>query len=468
MEKEEVLKALEKEGRFKEYDDLYRDDVSLKDWVARNEDLIRSNRNIARAVGVDTPHDGVKDSYFKGQDTAKEKYERQEADLAVKQSEKQKLAEEYQRAKDIEDFSEFRLDKGIGGNLAALGMKLTPQVAKNIYIKEGYQPGKLALHGGIGTMANASEIFPGTGPWAKAVTTFGGPAVRAVQDVYEGKPGTEVLHNFAHDAGLNTLFTYMPVKEAYNYVKRVLGREGGQGEKAVASKLQKELGKIDALDQAKAANDARRAMHVKIDNFERQYRKGLLNDTEVLNFADEIEEAYPEAAKRLREHVNLKAKNTEASLNELHQTEIKQPKKVAKYTAEEKITGDKLAESQEQTLAELAEAKADAYNRFDLSDAVVDEMGNLARPLPNNAIAESWRAANPSEFAVRAAEVLPYARGAARTYTGPDRESVAPKEKDNENALDYIISNYSRQWDAGFKPRGGIELEAWKKYKGLR
>lgn len=468
MEKEEVLKVLESEGRFKEYDDLYRDDVTLTDWVSRNEDLIRSNRNIAKAVGVDTPHGGVSDSYFEGQDIAKDKYEKQEKKLSDSQKEKQRLAEEYQRAKDIADFAEFRKDKGILGNLAALGMKLTPQAAKNVYIKEGYKPGKLALHGGIGTMANVSELMPGVGPVGKAVTTFAGPAIRAGQDIAEGKEAKDVASRFAHDAGLNTLFTYLPVKEAYNYGKRILGKQGGQGEKAVASTVEKELDKIDALENAKAAHQARYDMYKKVDDFERQYNKGLVTDEEVLNFAQEIEGTYPELAKQLRDHTNLLAKNREAARKALVEEFLENPEKAAKHQADELITSRKLPESNERVVNELNETTRNAKNNYEFGDVQLAEDGNLIRPLPDDNIARIWKENNPSNFARQAVKVLPQARGAARLASGPTRESSAPEDKDYNSAIEYIISNYSRQWDAGFKPNGGIELEAWKKYMGIK
>jgi hypothetical protein len=480
MEKDEVLKALKKEGRFEEYDDLYNDNVSLSDWVSRNEDLIRSNRNIAKAVGVDTPKGGVNDSYFKGQNIDKEKYERSEKKLSEAQAEKQKLADEYQRAKDIEEHSKFGWEwptsdmslkdrmnlaaKNLEKNVLALGLKLTPQAAKNVYIKEGYKPGKLALQGGLGTSSNVAEILPGPGKAGKAITTFGGPAIRAGQDLYEGKPISEVGRNFAHDAGLNTLFEYMPVKEAYNYAKRILGRQGGAGEKAVASKVEKELDKIDALENAKEAHDVRRKMYTKIDDFERQYNKGILNDTDLLDFAEEIQGKYPELAKRLREHVNLLAKNRNAAAHKVAATD---PTSQAMQEAKETVTAKHIPESNEKLLAELSETKKNAEDNFMLDDAMVDKNGNLIAPLPDDNIAEVWRVSNPSEFAKKAVKALPYARAAAKSYTGPDRESMAPKDKDYNNALEYIISNYSRQWDAGFKPKGGIELEAWKKYKGI-
>lgn len=468
MEKEEVLKVLESEGRFKEYDDLYNANVSLADWVSRNEDLIRSNRNIAKAVGVDAPHGGVSDSYFEGQDIAKDKYEKQENKLSEAQKEKQKLANEYQRAKDIENFAEFRKDKGILGNLAALGMKLTPQAAKNVYIKEGYNPDKLALHGGIGTMANVSELLPGVGPVGKAVTTFAGPAIRAGQDIAEGKDKGEVASNFAHDAGLNTLFSYLPVKEAYNYGKRILGKQGGQGEKAVASTMEKELEKIDALENAKAAHEAHRAMYQKVEDFERQYNNGLVTDSDVLNFAEEIESIYPDLAKKLREHTNLLAKNREASRKALIEEFLDNPKAAAKHSADELITAKKLPKSNEEVVNELAETTNTAKNRYEFDQVMLAEDNNLIRPLPDNNIAQVWKAGNPSKLVQNAVKVLPAARGSARLLSGPERKSAAPEDKDYNNAIEYIISNYSRQWEAGFRPRGGIELEAWKKWKGIK
>lgn len=467
MEKDEVLKALKKEGRFAEYDDLYSDNVSLSDWVSRNEDLIRSNRNIAKAVGVDTPKGGVKDSYFEGQDIDKEKYERSEKKLSEAQAEKQRLADEYQRAKDIEDFSEFRSDKGILGNLLALGMKLTPEAAKNVYIKEGYKPGKLALHGGLGTMANVSEILPGTGPVARAATVFGGPAIRAGQDIYEGKSRDEVLKNFTHDAGLNTLFEYMPVKEAYNYGKRILGRQGGAGEKAISTKVSRELDKIDALEHAKENHMSRMQLQRKLEDFQRQYNKGILNDVDVLNFADEIEPMYPDMSKKLRLEVNARAENRDAAEDIVISEYLKEPFERDVNIAREMNTAKTLPKFKEAALEAVDEAEKDAWRKANYDYSLLDDAGNLRRPMYPLDASTVWRESNPSDLTKKAVKALPYARAAAKSYSGPDRESMAPKDKDYDNAIEYIISNYSRQWDAGFKPHGGIELEAWKKYKGI-
>ena len=484
MEKEEVLKTLEKEGLFEEYDDLYDDDVSLQDWVSRNEDLIRSNRNIAKAVGVDAPKGGVKDSYFEGQDIDKEKYERSEKKLSEAQAEKQRLADEYQRAKDIEENSKFGWEwptkemslkdrmnlaaKNLEKNVLALGLKLTPQAAKNVYIKEGYKPGKLALQGGLGTMANTSEILPGPGKLGKIVTTFGGPTIRAGQDLYEGKPLSEVGRNYAHDAGLNTLFEYMPVKEAYNYVKRILGRQGGAGEKAVASKVEKELDKIDALENAKEAHKERMQVQRKLEDFKRQYEKGILNDTEILNFADEIEPYYPKVAENLRIETNGLAENRNAARDLMAARETGNSENIAINEAREKLSEKSLPSLKENSVNELNEAEQEAWRRANHDYVDLDAEGNLIQPYYPLNDKDIWRLSNPSSITKTVAKNLPAARAAAKEYTGPERESMAPSDKDYNNAIEYIISNYSHQWDAGFKPRGGIELEAWKKYKGIK
>jgi hypothetical protein len=104
--------------------------------------------------------------------------------------------------------------KNLNNNLLALGLKLTPQAAKNVYIKEGYNPEQLALQGGLGTMANVSELMPGVGPIGKAVTTFAGPAIRAGQDIAEGKDKKlDAMLTAVHEAGHVILTTYNNIED---------------------------------------------------------------------------------------------------------------------------------------------------------------------------------------------------------------------------------------------------------------
>lgn len=75
----------------------------------------------------------------------------------------------------------------------------------------------------------------------------------------------------------------------------------------------------------------------------------------------------------------------------------------------------------------------------------------------------------------------PVKTGVASTYGGAAKateEALARKafEKTDDSkerkqkrdaALDFIINKNERMWRAGFKPNGGIELEAWRKWKGI-
>lgn len=471
MDKNTLLSVLDKNGLFEEYDDLYRDNVTVRDWVSRHEDLVRSNRDIAQAVQADAPHD-VKEGYFKDKDE-QSKYDAGEKKYNEEKAKKQQLVDEYQRAKDIEDFSEFRADKGILGNLAALGMKLTPKAAKDVYIKEGYNPTKLAVHGGLGTMANVAELAPGVGTAGKAVTTFAGPAIRAGQEIAEGKELGEVGKNFATDAGLNTVFSYLPLKEAYGYVKRVLG-QGGRGEKAAKNAVE------DVLEQADALADKNEYKRLiindleKITDFAYEMKHGNVSDPVKLKFADEIADRYPELAKALREETELFAKNrrnTELAdklvdnLPDVGTGPVGYRKDIEKRISDvDKIvkeTDAQIPVAREKTMQEFKNAQDDVFENWNVIEGkVFDESGGLYEPIKN--MSEAAKYANPSKAAKALAKTKPVIQSTGRLYTGSSSEPTAPTDKEYSSAIEYIIQSNKRQWNAGFKPRGGIELEAWQ------
>lgn len=471
MDKSNLLKVLDENGMFAEYDDLYRDEVTVRDWVSRNEDLVRSNRAIAQAVQVDAPHD-VKAGYFKDKDEQRQ-YEAGEKKYNEESAKKQQLADEYQRAKDIEDLSDFSLDKSIGQNLAALGMTLTPQAAKNVYIKEGYNPLKIGAQAGIGTIANAAEILPGPGKLGKAIATFSAPVIRAGQDIYEGKDLSEVGGNFAFDTGLNSLLSYMPVKDVYNYVKRVLGQGGEAGEKVIARKLDEVLEQADLLENkddalASLANDRK-----KLYDYADQVKYENMSDLEKLKFADEIANNYPELANAIRDEVQEKAANimhTEfaqklagdldaGTVPESLRETVKKTSDAAEQKAKE--TAEKLKAASETVDDKLSQADAvNASRRDAINNKLFDEQGVLTQPAAD--VIEAAKYASPSKAAKMIATVAPAVRGVARNIVTPSRKSAAPEDKEYDSAIEYIIQSNKRQWNAGFKPHGGIELEAWQ------
>lgn len=471
MDKEALKKALLQAGLLEERDELFDESVTVRDWVSRHEDLVRSNRAIARAVQADAPHD-VKEGYFTDKDE-KRQYDAGEKKYNEEKAKKQQLADEYQRAKDIKDFSEFRADKGFLGNLAALGMKLTPKTAKDVYIKEGYNPTKLAVHGGLGTMANVAELAPGVGKVGKAVTTFAGPAIRAGQEIAEGKELGDVGKNFATDAGLNTVFTYLPLKDAYGYAKRILG-QGGRGEKAAKNTVEGVLEQADALAdkgeyKTQLANDLE-----KITNFAYELKNGNVSDPVKLKFADEIDDTYPELAQSLREEVNLFAKNrreTELADNfvdnmpdvgtvpdEYRKTLQDKLKDYDKVVSE---TDAQIPKAREKTLDEIKNAQDDIFTNARVVDnEMFDATGALTEPVKD--LKKAAKYANPSKAAKALAKTKPVIQSTGRLYFGSDSEPTAPTDKEYDNAIEYIIQSNKRMWNAGFKPHAGIELEAWQ------
>lgn len=483
MDKSNLLKALHDNGLFEEYDDLYNEDVTVRDWVSRHEDLVRSNRAVAQALQVDAPHD-VKEGYFTDTDEQRQ-YDAGEKKYNEERAKKQQLADEYQRAKDIKDFSEFRADKGVLGNLLALGLTLTPQAAKNVYIKEGYKPGKIGAQAGIGTVANLSELVPGIGKAGKAIATFAGPTIRAGQDIYEGKDLSEVGENFAFDTGLNTLFTYMPVKEAYQYIKRVLGQGGEAGEKAIKNKADEILEQADLLENKNEALKNLSEQEQMLKQYQEAYKD--MSDLERAKFIKDLKNTHPDLARELEENINALAENRfhseaadyiadnmdmNAFVKEAYDDLVKDigPEK-AKQLREMLNPADFEAFLERQSAKRIAETAENVNRVFNtakrrtaekkaaINDELFDEAGNLKTNVEN--LSEAAAYAQPNKLSQAIAKSAQAGRGVARNVVTPSRKSAAPEDKEYSSAIEYIIQSNKRQWKAGFAPRDGIELEAY-------
>ena len=495
MDKEALKKVLFTEGLFEERDELFDDDVTLKDWVRRHEDLVRSNRAVAQALQVDAPH-GVKEGYFKDADEQRQ-YDAGEKKYNEERAKKQQLADEYRRAKDIEDFSKFRwqnpfkvesLDdaaKLAKDNLIALGLTLTPQAAKNVYIKEGYKPYKIGAQAGIGTVANLSEFVPGPGKAGKAVATYAGPAIRAGQDIYEGKDLGEVGKNFAFDTGLNMLFTYMPVKEAYNYIKRIFGEGGEAGEKAIKNKADEILEQADLLENKNEAIKNLGEQEQMLKQYQEAYKD--MSDLERAKFIKDLKNTHPDLARALEENTNALAENKfhsetadyiadnidmNAFVKEAYDDLVKDigPEK-AKHIREILNPAEFEAFLERQSSKRIAETAEDVYKAFNtakrrtaekkaaMNDELFDEAGNLKTNVDN--LSEAAAYAQPNKYSQTIAKYAPAGRGVARNVVTPSRKSAAPEDKEYSSAIEYIIQSNKRQWKAGFIPRGGIELEAY-------
>ena len=499
MDKSNLLKALHDNGLFEEYDDLYNEDVTVRDWVSRHEDLVRSNRAVAQALQVDAPHE-VKEGYFKDEDEQRQ-YDAGEKKYNEERAKKQQLADEYRRAKDVEDFSTFRwklptkdmtfsdraklTGKNLYDNLIALGLTLTPQAAKNVYIKEGYKPSKIGAQAGIGTVANLSELVPGPGKAGKAVATFAGPAIRAGQDIYEGKDLSEVGENFAFDTGLNTLLTYMPVKEAYNYIKRIFGEGGEAGEKAIKNTADEILEQADLLENKNEALKNLGEQEHMLKQYQEAYKD--MSDLERAKFIKDLKNTHPDLARALEENINVLGENRfhseaadyiadnmdmNAFIKEAYDDLVKDigPEK-AKQLSEmlnpaefeaflERQSAKRIAETAENVDKAFNTAKRrTAEKKAAINDELFDEVGNLKTNVDN--LSEAAAYAQPNKFSQTIARYAPAGRGVARNVVTPSRKSAAPEDKEYSSAIEYIIQSNKRQWKAGFAPRGGIELEAY-------
>lgn len=470
MMKDEALKALEKAGANDLYDILYDEDMTIERFVKEYPEAkgIPGVVDALQTKSSNAPHgmtESEKADYFAETPEDRKRYETNESKLAKELSEKQRLAAEYQRAKDIQDFSELSRKKSFGQNLAALGMKLVPQAAKNEYIKKGME-GDIGLQAGLGTIANLSEFAPGIGKLGKAATVVAGPAIRAGQKLYQDDDITsddlkEAGKEFALDASINAL-SYLPLLDIYRYGKSILGK-AGRGDKLAKNSIDETLKQADALENAAAENARLAKLRTELENFEELYPD--MSDIERLKFAEKIRDEYPELAKAIEEETVALAKNKEA------------------YEGMTAIGGDdlykKLEQEAEEKSAKAIEEASDKFER-EITDAmnktetklsvrnnedVFDEAGNLN--FGRDIDLDDVRLIMPNKTSKAIANAAPYGRGVIRGAQSNGVKSVAPEEKENKAAIDWTIDKYKRQWDAGFAPRGNegeLIMKAYVQY----
>lgn len=470
MMKDEALKALEKAGANDLYDILYDKDMTVERFVKEYPEAkgIPGVVDALQTKSSNAPHgmtESEKADYFAETPEDRKRYEANESKLAKELSEKQRLAAEYQRAKDIQDFSELSSKKSIGQNLAALGMKLVPQAAKNEYIKKGMD-GDIGLQAGLGTVANLSELVPGIGKVGKAATVVAGPAIRAGQKLYQDDDITvddlkEAGKEFALDAGINAA-SYLPLRDIYRYGKSILGK-AGRSDKLAKETIDETLKQADALENVAAENARLKKVRDDLLDFDELHPD--MNDVDRIKFADNIRDDYPELAKAIEDETLALAANKEA----YYLSEAKgldDAAREAAYHAEGK-SANAVEETRDKVEEELTNALNKAETRLDtrLDNDVFDAAGNLNYGRDINL--EDIKLAMPNATAKQIAKAAPVVRGSIRVAQSNGVKDVSPKEKENEQALDWVIDKYKRQWDAGFIPRGDnreIIMQAFAKY----
>ena len=445
MDKSNLLKVLDENGMFAEYDDLYRDDVTVRDWVSRHEDLVRSNRAIAQAVQADAPHN-VKEGYFKDKDEQRQ-YDAGEKKYNEELVKKQQLADEYKRSTDDSYFNteigpiqlanEYARKQHIKGNdkLAALN-----EAAAKAAFATDFAPFPVSLIGPTIRYAqragNEDEWVPDAATIADFGTSLLGPMKGAAKAGYEG---------VKHLAG--------PL------VGRVFNTKLGKN-------VEKGLEAIDAREASKIAAAKRRDVLKKIDEFSSDFNRGVYTEDQALEFARSIENEYPELASKLREHVKALAANRQASdkLASVKASASSNTEDIAKREADDILTSKKLPEAKENARVELKEAQSDAADAVYKNDVYFDPEGNLVFPVKD--LKEQYDLYKAAKNGTKLAKVVQAASkpatkaGFIRTYN--DDTDYKKYEKDYNQAIEYIIQSNKRQWNAGFKPHAGIELEAWQ------
>lgn len=107
-----------------------------------------------------------------------------------------------------------------------------------------------------------------------------------------------------------------------------------------------------------------------------------------------------------------------------------------------------------------------AYN-----DYVDDVYDQAAKQNELNKVSKTWAESNKGKSAAGVAlegSMKTTEKAGARQGNKYLRDGEDPKAKKYDSALDWIIKENERMWKAGFRPNAGIELEAWKKWKGIK
>lgn len=449
--KQELLDLLEKNGYNKYFDELYADNVTVEDFVKSHPDIkkIPGAVDALQSKSLNAPHDLTeeeKDAYFFEDPESSTKYEAQESKLQKDVAEKQKLADEYKRSADDSYYNtmlanEYARKQHIKGNdeLAALN-----EAAAKAAFATDFAPFPVSLIGPTIRYAQRAGNEDKWLPNAMLVADFGtsvlGPAKGAVKAGFEG-------------------------------VKNVAGPLVGRlFDSKLGKTIEKGLEAIDAKDVAKLAAVRNKAVMNKVDDFASKFGRGQYTEAQALDFAKSIDDDYPELANKLRDYVNTLAtqRNAADKLAAAKQYKSK-PADVAKREADDILSSKKLPEAKEQAGIELKAAQDDAAQAVYHNDVYLDAEGKLVFPVKDLKtqydVFKAGKEGTALAKVAKAASKPAVKFGIVNSYQ--DNTDYTQYEKENDQALNFIIDKYKRQWDAGFVPRGDkreIIMQAFAKY----
>lgn len=380
------------------------------------------------------------------------KYDLTDSDLQQAFANKQRdenysdiATEKEERRKMLEDASELSTDKSIGENLVALGLKLAPKEAERYFVRHGVSdkhPGfegtpftawdnkGLVASSILGNVANVLELLP----LPFLGSTAAPVALRKIEAHTTGEPDDYTFGDMVSDAGMNAL-SYLPVKSIFDIAK-------GQFGSVIGANLEKNEGVKSLVERGISTVD----------------RAGDLDKLQKLE-KDKMDFIHSIGS-------DIRNNNTKVAW----ELKARQAEELGLDEMARNIRTYGLEHTPEARAAVLADAKNISLNKRLEYDPTKDTFGTAeSRSFdPDKFTTEQkqyaldkYIASRTPKWARIVSTGLEYGgRPAARHFTNPSKETTVATIPDAE------LRNLERQWEAGFVPRGGIELEyynAWKK-----
>ena len=360
---------------------------------------------------VSAPHgltDEQIDSYF---DTAAEKsaYRKAEAEYQKQLVEKQKDVDEYdpdyeRKRKLVEEYQhDYKYLPSAGDWLANKVADLVISPATKDAIARGKDDSEIMLRGASDILAAGLDATPGAGKIATGVSYLAGPAIRSINRALSDKDFD--FADYAKDFGTNIVL--------------------GEGLKGLAGV--KDFGPIQRV----------------------------LNKIPLNEWYDIVKST---AGSNLRKLTMPKSSETAAEfLSRIPQ-------------AEREMYLDAAAKAAINETANLSKSSVDNASKNAIKEIQAEQIKADATELYKNMFNKVWVKNNPK----KAAAATLFGNAAKATEEALARKSLEnslddskERKQKRDSALDFIINKNERMWNAGFKPHGGIELEAWKKWKGI-
>lgn len=442
MEKE-LYDLLNKEGEAALAKELKFDDITLDDFIAKHKaellavpgyiDLMQPKESKA-PLGM---NEEQKAAYFYDDPEGLKYYEQKMQQVNSDLSDKQKLAEEYKLSKDDSYFN---------------------TMFANDYAKQKYKQGKTGEAIGEDVVAKSALVsdflpFP---------FSLYGPVARTTQMAMNDDMSLSKIPLIALDFGTSLLGPSKgAAKSAISGAKAIAGKNLGKlFETKLGKTLEKSAEAIDARELAVEAATKRKAIMETIDEVKSKYLNGTLSDKEALDFAKNIENEYPDLAKSVREHINALAANRKAATDAEIARSVN-AKNAAAKEAKEVSTANVLPEKRLNVAEDFDAAAKDATERVFRSEVILDEADNLVQDVAD--IDKAFDLYKASKASTVPAKVImgaskPVVKASTKVYS---RDIEDNTESEYKKAIDKTIEMYKRQWQAGFTPKSGFELEAY-------